>query len=398
MWLINCHTFALEFFYDPMKVKYAILSHTWGDGEVTFKDMEDLKKAQSLRGFAKIRGTCERAIKDGFQYAWVDTCCIDKSSSAELSEAINSTFLVPIDEGEAVGQLFPREEFCKSRWFTRGWTLQELIAPTDLRLYDTKWNLLAIIRDDKEAVDAIERRTGILGAILVRRIRQCDRCSGDKIKRMCRLYRRQRNSLGFLGQYTIAERMSWAAKRETTRPEDRAYSLLGIFGVNMPLLYGEGSRSFARLQQEIVKTTHDKSILAHRSGGSAFAGSPDSFDMNAIMGPDTAVHVPLAIVKLDYRRPWLSSKSSVVEMRSNGKSVEMSMLLCPVRSDDPSGIDSDLPLSDGLSRPAVLLRQLRTNSKPKTFYRDHCGCILQINALSSRRSLDHCITWRNEGT
>jgi hypothetical protein len=79
MWLINCHSFGLEFFHDPSKVKYAILSHTWGDGEVTFKDIADLEKARSLKGFEKIRSTCEMAIKHGFRYAWVDTCCIDKS-------------------------------------------------------------------------------------------------------------------------------------------------------------------------------------------------------------------------------------------------------------------------------------------------------------------------------
>ncbi|KAK0627414.1 heterokaryon incompatibility protein-domain-containing protein [Immersiella caudata] len=417
MWLINCQTFALEFFHDPCKVKYAILSHTWGDGEVTFKDMADLKKAQSLKGFDKIRGTCATAIADGFQYAWVDTCCIDKSSSAELSEAINSMFswyrlsqvcyvylsdvsCKPINIEDEVGRLFTREDFCKSRWFTRGWTLQELIAPTDVRLYDTKWNILAILQDDKQAVNAIVRRTGIPEAILVWGHRLCFTCRGDKIKGMCGSCRRSRESLALLENYTVAERMSWAATRDTTRPEDRAYSLLGIFGVNMPLLYGEGHRSFARLQEEIIKLSDDQSILAHRSGGKLFADSPDSF-YNP-MEPGFGINSPF--VKLNESTCWLSSERNAVEMRSNGKSVEMSMLLCRLQNDD-ARLDSHLLhvgilactfKGDGLSRPAVLLKQSSTN--PETFCRHGVGHLLKITALSPRKSVKDSITSEGQGT
>jgi hypothetical protein len=92
MWLINISTLKLEFFVDPENQKYAILSHTWEQEEVSFQDMKDLDYARSKAGFSKIQSTCDLAREQGLLYAWVDTCCIDKSSSAELTEAINSMF------------------------------------------------------------------------------------------------------------------------------------------------------------------------------------------------------------------------------------------------------------------------------------------------------------------
>ncbi|KAI8237908.1 hypothetical protein K4K54_009254 [Colletotrichum sp. SAR 10_86] len=93
MWLINTKTLRLEEFQDYSAVEYAILSHTWGDDEVSFKDMQDFARAKRQAGFVKIATTCELALKEGLEYAWVDTCCIDKTSSAELSEAINAMFV-----------------------------------------------------------------------------------------------------------------------------------------------------------------------------------------------------------------------------------------------------------------------------------------------------------------
>ncbi|KAK5653831.1 hypothetical protein OQA88_7991 [Cercophora sp. LCS_1] len=157
--------------------------HTWGTGEVTFKDMANLESARSLAGFEKIRGTCEMAIEHGLQYAWVDTYCIDKSSSAELSEAINSMFGwhqrsdvcyvylsdVTRKSDKDKGMLSYRT-FSWSRWFSRGWTL---LAPADVRLYHNDWNFIAQLQDDRDVVDEIVRRTGIPEAILVRGVPHC---------------------------------------------------------------------------------------------------------------------------------------------------------------------------------------------------------------------------------
>lgn len=121
----------------------------------------------------------------------------------------------------------------KSRWFTRGWTLQELIAPRSLRLYSKEWALLGM-KSQPWMIDALSDITGVPKQVL-----QTGDASG-----CC-----------------VAQRMGWASKRRTTRIEDRAYCLLGLFDVNMPLLYGERENAFARLRKEIMETSDDDSIL-----------------------------------------------------------------------------------------------------------------------------------------
>jgi hypothetical protein len=253
MRLINTKTFKLEEFFGP-SVSYAILSHTWGQEEVTFQDFQDpglyIKKA----GFAKIRLSCEQARKDGLDYAWVDTCCIDKTSSAELSEAINSMFkwyehsAICYAYLEAVPQhdniRAKNSAFTQSRWFTRGWTLQELIAPRRLDFYCKSW---IKIGEKSEIIAEIGNVTGI---------------DADVLKG------------GSLSNVSVARRMSWAANRQTTRAEDIAYCLLGIFDVNMPMLYGEGQKAFIRLQKEILKECEDHTLFAWRATPESARGTP----------------------------------------------------------------------------------------------------------------------------
>ena len=143
MRLINARTLKLEEFWDKDVNDYAIVSHRWEDGEVSFRDMQDLAVASKMKGFTKIQKSCERAIVDSFNYVWLDTCCINKESSAELTEAIDSmyrwyersavcyTFLSdvltdPHDTDEV------EQQNKSSMWFTRGWTLQELLAPRNV--------------------------------------------------------------------------------------------------------------------------------------------------------------------------------------------------------------------------------------------------------------------------
>lgn len=209
----------------------------------------------------------------------VDTCCIDKSSSAELSEAINSMFAwyayayacyvylsdVRDDTDRALLANIAQEnirtlehdaqihatQFAKSRWWTRGWTLQELLAPIELTFYASNWTFLGT---RKELASVIHRITRIDNDALL----------GRKD----------------LKEYSIAQRMSWAADRKTTRREDVAYSLLGLFQINMPLLYGEGQNAFRRLQQEIIRSSDDHSVFAWNYGLSSFgllAQSPWNF-------------------------------------------------------------------------------------------------------------------------
>ncbi|KAK3314354.1 heterokaryon incompatibility protein-domain-containing protein [Apodospora peruviana] len=245
MWLINVTTKTLENFIGSSVPPYVILSHTWEDQEVSFQDM-GAEARSSMKGYQKILKTCELAAGEGIDYAWVDTCCIDKSSSAELSEAINSMFrwyrdakichvyLSDMPSSRRAGTSL-HDDLKSCRWFTRGWTLQELIAPRAVTFWDQDWNFVG--RKAELCAD-IHSITGVPTALL----------------------RHQHG--GYLSDYSIAARMSWAAKRQTTRSEDIAYCLLGIFDINMALLYGEGRKAFYRLQEEIIKSSDDGSIFA----------------------------------------------------------------------------------------------------------------------------------------
>ncbi|KAL7900318.1 heterokaryon incompatibility domain-containing protein [Trichoderma sp. SZMC 28014] len=248
MRLINTRTLKLHQFHGKPP-PYAILSHTWGQEEVSFQDFHSPLR-EKLAGFPKIRATCKKAYSHGLDYAWVDTCCIDKTSSSELSEAINSMF--KWYRNSAIAYAFledypsPKTEkstlttaavgFGHSRWFTRGWTLQELIAPPRLEFYNRSWEKIA----EKTAVaKQLAVITGIDAFVL--------------------------DGSGPLQQVSVGRRLSWAANRETTRKEDLAYSLFGLFDVYMPLIYGEGGRAFLRLQEHILQQSDDHTIFAWRA-------------------------------------------------------------------------------------------------------------------------------------
>lgn len=263
MRLLNVQTLELKEFFDSQIPPYAVLSHTWGDEEVLFQDMCNLNAAVTKKkGFRKIERTCRHAIWDGLDWIWIDTCCIDKTSSAELSEAINSMFKWYENSDECYAYLedvhtplnahgpfkgndevLLNSSLRTSRWFTRGWTLQELIAPQQVSLYGADWKFLGT-RDSLKGI--ISEITGIPESVLTTR-RWTDELASEQ--RPWKLF-------------SVAQKMSWAAKRICTRSEDTAYCLLGLFEINMPLLYGEGTRAFVRLQEEIFRSIDDHSLLA----------------------------------------------------------------------------------------------------------------------------------------
>ncbi|KAI6812583.1 hypothetical protein KC367_g8408 [Hortaea werneckii] len=304
MLLLNARTYALKFFHTAETAPpYAILSHTWEDDEVLFKDMDDLERAKAKSGWQKIEYICRQALEDGLEWAWVDTCCIDKSSSAELSEAINSMFnwyecsavcyvylcdltmsvtlrddaptvsewleqakqMTPGVSGlnvhgsnysatlwkghvaylkkvasETMSRIRKRvddegssrpcneldlllietlEAFSKAKWWSRGWTLQELLAPRNVAFMDQHWQLIARL---PELVVTVSTVSSVDVEVLLKTAPLKSRC--------------------------VAERLSWASRRSTTREEDTAYALLGIFDVNMPLLsFGTSYRHFSFL-------------------------------------------------------------------------------------------------------------------------------------------------------
>jgi len=282
MRLINIDTMKMVEFYGSQVPEYLILSHTWeATGEISFQDylwlsnhdeavslgiLDDMTpeqrhraqaKAQSVRlssGFRKIDlfATLARdtrtdwtTIPPGYQalqssilntsHIWVDTVCVNKESSAGLGEAINSMFVWYQSAATYfayLGDCGGEANLAEARWFTRGWTLQELLAPKEVILLSASWAVMGT-------------RTSLSGTI-------------STIARIQPEYLLGRDHIWTA---TVAHRMSWAANRHTTREEDTAYCLLGLFGINMPLLYGEGGRAFIRLQEEIIRHSNDHTIF-----------------------------------------------------------------------------------------------------------------------------------------
>ena len=298
MRLLRTDTIELQEFPDDATPQYAILSHTWGAEEVSLQDMQQADRSfiSDKKGYLKIVHCCAFSKSEGFDYVWIDTCCIDKTSSAELSEAINSMFMWYESAeicyaylADVVGLDFPDaksdsdSEFVKSRWFTRGWTLQELIAPSAVVFLNKFWGVLGTRESLSETIFAC---TGIPKDLL--------------------------HGTRALETFSVAQRMSWAAGRNTTRIEDRAYSLLGIFGIYMPLIYGEKETAFIRLQEEVMRILDDHSLFAWKSAdtrGGVFATSPDAFRDagNIITTPSTSSSLPV-----------LSSRGIHLELRFKG--------------------------------------------------------------------------------
>ncbi|KAI6103787.1 hypothetical protein EV401DRAFT_696303 [Pisolithus croceorrhizus] len=240
---------------DDAVTKYCILSHRWTEGqEVNYEQMKDLVKLDNAHeilnwhGYQKILKAC--SVADGlFEYLWADTCCIDKRSSSELSEAINSMFRWYKNSSRCYTYLhdtsdFPTDpDFVKfpnsdgwPEWFSRGWTLQELIAPSDLQFFNKDWRPIG---NKWSKATELNRITGVPLRVL----------------------------MDGLSSYrpSFAEVMSWAAERRTTLVEDEAYSLIGLLSINIPMLYGEGKKAFQRLQLEFMRMSNDQSVFAWRT-------------------------------------------------------------------------------------------------------------------------------------
>lgn len=242
--------------------QYAILSHTWrADGdEVTFQDITN-GTGSKKSGYEKIKFCAQQARLDGLKYFWVDTCCIDKANHAELSEAINSmfrwylqaakcyVFLSDVSQDVAQGKdEMWEQDFRKCKWFTRGWTLQELLAPRSVEFFSKEGQKLG-------SKSSLERHIRDVTGIPVNALQGSP-----------------------LSSFTIAERLSWQASRETKKEEDEAYSLLGICDVSMPPIYGERrEKAFRRLRNEI-----DNSLKGGYMPRSPFANSDKRFSLTEL--------------------------------------------------------------------------------------------------------------------
>ncbi|KAF2260426.1 TPR-like protein [Lojkania enalia] len=218
---------------------YAILSHTWGkdEEEVTFRDMKD-GSGRGKKGYKKIKFCGEQAARDGLQYFWVDTCCIDKTNNVELTSAINSmyrwyhgaarcyVYLADVHADQPGESSTWEEAFRKSRWFTRGWTLQELIAPRSVEFFSVEGDWLGYKTSLEPLIHNVTK-------IPVQALR------------------------GSLSEFSVEERITWVDMRITKHGEDMAYCLLGIVNVSLAVIYGEGkAKAIARLKRELALQSH----------------------------------------------------------------------------------------------------------------------------------------------
>ncbi|RYP43803.1 hypothetical protein DL768_009664 [Monosporascus sp. mg162] len=259
---------------------YAILSHRWAENEITFdrigdyaEELRNTKDSHCIPQLDKIFGACTIARYQGIRWMWIDSCCIDKSSSQEYQESINSMFKWYSDAVVCITymsdvrknlnvttgpQVFYDSQTGKpSVWFTRGWTLQELLAPRNMQFYDKKWEFLGT-------------KAGLAAPLAhITRIKAEYLTGAEDFRNAC-----------------IAAKMSWMAGRETTREEDMAYSMLGLFNVNMTPQYGEGMGAYMRLQ-ELLISKNDESLFAWRMPPEGFGAAHRIQSNNAVeLGPD----------------------------------------------------------------------------------------------------------------
>jgi hypothetical protein len=251
MWLLNVDTFETREFFGEETPEYAFLSHTWDspEDEVTTDDLRGGKFREDVHkkhGFRKLDFAMKQARRDGLQWLWADTCCIDRANGADMTEAANALWgwlanskacYAYLSDAPSVNDPASKA-FMNARWFTRSWTLVELLAPPNLTFYTEDWTQVGVgsLRMDLGILEATHHITKIPREALM----------GHPITEFC-----------------IAQRLSWAALRRCRRVEDQAYSLFGLFDVNLPILYGEGKKAFIRRQEHLhMQLPHDHSIFA----------------------------------------------------------------------------------------------------------------------------------------
>ena len=304
--------------------RYAILSHRWGaaQDEISFADINESQDISHKKGFAKMKGFCDVAASLGYRYGWDDTCCINKGDSSELSEAINSMYRWYRGSSVCIVYLedIPGKSIMDSRWFDRGWTLQELIAPAAAEFYDRHWNH---IQSKSDVVADLSSKTNIPEDVLTGRTSP--------------------------SQCSVAQRMSWAARRETTRVEDRAYCLLGIFDVSMPQIYGEREKAFLRLQRAISQQSKDESIFAWSMGL-----EKDEKDYTGLLAPSPLSYLHCGDV--------ISTRGSTGFVETNGE-LSMTLKTSPHSMETFYAILNCTHIANPDSRIAILLTRLPTENE-----------------------------------
>ena len=289
MRLLNTTSLQFEEFFDRIEPPpYAILSHRWSTIEILYHGYDPQTDWSRTEGYRKIYKCCELARQRNRKYIWIDSLCIDKRNTHEVTESVNSMWKFYTNAIECYAYLVDVPPFATekrerlrnwkgrpSEWFRRGWTLQELLAPQVVLFCDWDWKIIGQ-KTDPSMLDEISRITCIPSYCLSDRFRLFRTC--------------------------VAQKLSWAATRKTTKQEDRVYSLLGLLGINMPLFYGEGEeKAFLRLQQEVIRQTDDESIFAWRK-----SSGPDTTAVGILATTiDAFSHSGDVYVKDEIRAPYM---------------------------------------------------------------------------------------------
>lgn len=322
------------------QLRYAIFSHRWSDQEATFEMVHKAgladpgTDAPQEPGYKKLENFCAMAVAHDCWLAWADTACIDKRSSAELEQSIRSMFtwyrysavcIIYLAESSGMG------DFKNEPWFTRGWTLQELLAPAQIKFYTRDWTPIKSINDCPNDKDNDE----ILGAV--------SKTTDIKVHDL------RHFSPGLLN---VREKMVWASKRQTTLEEDVAYSLLGIFDISMPITYGEGKRAFRRLMEVIVQDCREWQIFAwagrHSPYAIAFPESPSCYGPAFTGQVDACVLYP----ERPNHRPW-DLGDPFYTMTKKGLEVKVILVEMMLQIDREIDPEAGCPFERLLLRPAL---------------------------------------------
>jgi hypothetical protein len=365
MRLINVHTRQLSEFWGLDVPPYSILSHCWGPEEVTYQEISSLVSSPST--------STESGYMAKSGYLKINSACLQ--SSAELSESINSMYkwyensmvCYALLDGESSHLSVydskacdVQEDHLEDKWFTRGWTLQELIAPSRVEFFDKNW----------------------------KHIGNKFQCSGY-IALVTTIPENVIRSSRSMSSYGIATKMSWAAGRQTTRIEDVAYSLLGMFKVNMPLLYGEGKKAFIRLQEEIMKESDDHSLFAW-DFQEDYEREPFKFRSVLADNPSRFANSAMIYSTPGYTDLYSTSTSSKVS--KNRKPYAMTnkgvQIYLPIFDFESIGMVAmlDCKLHGGHEgHQIVIALQRPPTSHNQTFFRGTTRCIMNFTARGKKR-------------
>ncbi|KAF9473830.1 hypothetical protein BDN70DRAFT_997436 [Pholiota conissans] len=310
--------------------QYAILSHTWlrsSPGELSYDIWHKGTFDLTHPGYEKLVQFCRASlVNHGLSLGWMDTVCIDKSSSSELDESIRSMYkwyqnsfvcVTYLSETETFGQM------AKDPWFTRGWTLQELLAPETMKFYNRAWGQLTAKLTDKY-----------------------DKSIQEQIKTATTITSQELLAV-HMNQVSISRKMQWAAKRQVTRAEDIAYSLMGLFDISMSIAYGEGANlAFTRLIKEILNTRKYGVLDVFNWGGeymtktsSLLPSSPQAFlkrDEKLDVSP--TLMEPLTLTHMGLRVPVLIVPTKVIRSSVAAKYTPKGEYYSSVSPTHPEGI------------------------------------------------------------